>query len=107
MRTAYHADREVEVYQRDVLERAARRLNAECPRGRCGPGSIRVCSWESSQPPTLADGVRILALVLADVARLVVSPRAQMKRRLGDSGAIEFYLKHRRRGANVSHSLRQ
>ena len=28
----------------------------------------RVCSWESSQPPKLADGVQILALVLADVA---------------------------------------
>ena len=33
-----------------------------------------MCSWESSQPPgtdrrlVLADGVRILALVLADVA---------------------------------------
>ena len=27
-----------------------------------------MCSWESSQPPKLADGVRLLALVLADVA---------------------------------------
>ena len=27
-----------------------------------------MCSWESSQPPKLADGVQILALVLADVA---------------------------------------
>lgn len=26
----------------------------------------RVCSWESSQPPKLADGVQILALVLAE-----------------------------------------
>jgi hypothetical protein len=33
------------------------------------PGTLtRVCSWEGSQPPKLADGVRLLALVLADVA---------------------------------------
>jgi hypothetical protein len=29
----------------------------------------RVCSWESSQSPKLADGVRLLALVLADARR--------------------------------------
>jgi hypothetical protein len=40
----------------------------------------RVCSWESSQPPKLADGVRLLAIVLvvkeriADVARLRKAP---------------------------------
>ena len=36
--------------------------------GRKAGSLIRVCSWESSQPPKLADGVQILALVLADVA---------------------------------------
>jgi hypothetical protein len=29
-----------------------------------------VCSWESSRPPKPADGVQILALVLADVAEI-------------------------------------
>ena len=31
--------------------------------------TIRVCSWESSQPPTLTDRVRILALVLCRCGR--------------------------------------
>ena len=40
--------------------------------GSLGSGAfMRVCSWESSQLPNLADRVRLLALVLdADVARL-------------------------------------
>lgn len=44
------------------------------PQGIVPAGFTRVCSWESSQPPKLADGVQILALVLADVARLRKAP---------------------------------
>ena len=40
----------------------------DSPTGLVPVGLTRVCSWESSQPPKLADGVQILALVLADVA---------------------------------------
>lgn len=50
-------------------------------RSQTAPGSLgsgafmRVCSWESSQLPNLADRVRLLALVLdADVARLRKAP---------------------------------
>ena len=64
----------VEVRQRSVLERGIAEVN-EIASPVARPGTLtRVCSWESSQPPKLADGVRILALVLADVARQRKAP---------------------------------
>ena len=64
---------------------------------------LRVCSWESSQIPTLADGVRILALVLslADMARYSKAPVSYTaSSRKSDKRSVSAYKRNTFRRAN-------